>query len=212
MFFHELLQGRSAGFFLGHQLQAQGGANSQHFADADFSHGAIFDARQRGAAHAQLGCQTALGQFLAFATGILFLGIPHGAADLLVANQNANSEKKRFSMLFFFRDSESMLNAYGFSVILTMMMTTVLINFYLLNVRRWNQTLVAIVILIFSTVEISFFLANVIKIKHAYITLGFSFSIIFIMLIWHRARKITNRYLDFVKLKDYQWFRCILYG
>ncbi|MCE2675185.1 MAG: KUP/HAK/KT family potassium transporter, partial [Sediminibacterium sp.] len=61
----------------------------------------------------------------------------------------------------------------------------------------------AIVILIFSTVEISFFLANVIKIKHAYITLGFSFSIIFVMLIWHRARKITNRYLDFVKLKDY---------
>jgi len=72
-----------------------------------------------------------------------------------------------------------------------------------LNVRRWNQTLVAIVILIFSTVEISFFLANVIKIKHAYITLGFSFSIIFVMMIWHRARKITNRYLDFVKLKDY---------
>jgi KUP system potassium uptake protein len=106
-------------------------------------------------------------------------------------------------MLFFFRDSESMLNAYGFSVILTMMMTTVLINFYLLNVRRWSQSLVAFVILVFSTVEISFFLANVIKIKHAYITLGFSFSIIFVMMIWHRARKITNRYLDFVKLKDY---------
>jgi KUP system potassium uptake protein len=72
-----------------------------------------------------------------------------------------------------------------------------------LNVRRWSQALVAFVILVFSTVEISFFLANVIKIKHAYITLGFSFSIIFVMMIWHRARKITNRYLDFVKLKDY---------
>jgi KUP system potassium uptake protein len=43
----------------------------------------------------------------------------------------------------------------------------------------------------------------VIKIKHAYITLGFSFSIIFVMLIWHRARKIANRYLDFVKLGTY---------
>ena len=107
------------------------------------------------------------------------------------------------SMLFFFRDSASMLNAYGFSVILTMMMTTVLINFYLLNVKRWSQALVAFVILIFSTVEISFFLANVIKIKHAYITLGFSFSIIFVMLIWHRARKIANRYLDFVKINTY---------
>lgn len=107
------------------------------------------------------------------------------------------------SMLFYFRDSESMVHAYGFSVILTMMMTTILINFYLLNVKRWSQALVAFVIFIFTSVEVSFFVANVIKIKYAYITLGFSLSIIFVMIIWHRARKITNRYLDFVKLKDY---------
>ena len=53
------------------------------------------------------------GQFLAFATGILFLGIPHGAADLLVANQNANSEKKRFSMLFFFINYLGRLVGFG---------------------------------------------------------------------------------------------------
>ncbi|MDZ7934189.1 MAG: Brp/Blh family beta-carotene 15,15'-dioxygenase [Emticicia sp.] len=56
------------------------------------------------------------GQFLAFAVGILFLGIPHGAADLLVANQNANSEKKRFSMLFFFTNYLGRL--IGFAAIL----------------------------------------------------------------------------------------------
>lgn len=56
------------------------------------------------------------GQFLAFAVGILFLGIPHGAADLLVANQNANSEKKRFSMLFFFTNYLGRL--VGFAAIL----------------------------------------------------------------------------------------------
>lgn len=53
------------------------------------------------------------GQFLAFAVGILFLGIPHGAADLLVANQNANSEKKRFSMLFFFVNYLGRLVGFG---------------------------------------------------------------------------------------------------
>ena len=53
------------------------------------------------------------GQFLAFAVGILFLGIPHGAADLLVANQNANSEKKRFSMLFFFANYLGRLVGFG---------------------------------------------------------------------------------------------------
>ncbi len=107
------------------------------------------------------------------------------------------------TMLLYFRKSEHMLGAYGFSIIITMMMTTVLINFYLLNVRRWSQAVVAVIIFIFSIVEISFFIANVVKIKESYITFIFSFSMIFVMMIWHRARKITNRYLDFVKLKDY---------
>lgn len=107
------------------------------------------------------------------------------------------------TMLFYFRDSESMVHAYGFSVILTMMMTTVLINFYLLNVKRWSQFLVVVVISIFSIVEISFFIANVVKFKYAYITFAFSLSMILVMFVWHRARKIANRYLDFVKLKNY---------
>ncbi len=40
-------------------------------------------------------------QFIIFLTGILLLGVPHGAADLLVASQNANSTKKSFSKLRF---------------------------------------------------------------------------------------------------------------
>ncbi len=53
------------------------------------------------------------GQFLAFTIGILFLGIPHGAADLLVANQNASSEKKRFSILYFFVNYLGRLVGFG---------------------------------------------------------------------------------------------------
>ena len=36
-------------------------------------------------------------QFIIFFAGILLLGVPHGAADLLVAMQNASSRKKPFS-------------------------------------------------------------------------------------------------------------------
>ena len=107
------------------------------------------------------------------------------------------------TMLFFFRKSEHMEAAYGFSIIITMIMTTILMNFYLLNVKRWSQALVAGIILVFSIVEISFFIANVVKVKESYITFVFSLSMIFVMMIWHRARKIANRYLDFVKMKDY---------
>lgn len=40
-------------------------------------------------------------QFLTFLFGILILGIPHGAADLLVANENETAQKQRFSTVFF---------------------------------------------------------------------------------------------------------------
>lgn len=40
-------------------------------------------------------------QFIIFLSGILLLGVPHGAADLLVATQNANSSKILFSKFRF---------------------------------------------------------------------------------------------------------------
>ena len=40
-------------------------------------------------------------QFIIFLSGILLLGVPHGAADLLVASQNANSSNKEFSKFKF---------------------------------------------------------------------------------------------------------------
>ena len=107
------------------------------------------------------------------------------------------------TMLLYFKKSDNMQAAYGFSIIITMIMTTMLMNFYMLNVKRWSQATVAIIILIFTVVEISFFVANIVKIKEAAITFVFSLSMIFVMMIWHRARKIANRYLDFVKIKDY---------
>jgi Brp/Blh family beta-carotene 15,15'-monooxygenase len=41
-------------------------------------------------------------QFIIFLSGIVIIGIPHGAADLLVAAQNAGHGKKSFSKLRFF--------------------------------------------------------------------------------------------------------------
>lgn len=40
-------------------------------------------------------------QFIIFLIGILLLGVPHGAADLLVANRNADTGKKVFSKIRF---------------------------------------------------------------------------------------------------------------
>ncbi|MEO7310769.1 MAG: Brp/Blh family beta-carotene 15,15'-dioxygenase [Chitinophagaceae bacterium] len=52
-------------------------------------------------------------QFVIFLIGILLLGVPHGAADLLVANQNANGQKKIFSKCRFLAIYISRLFAFA---------------------------------------------------------------------------------------------------
>lgn len=56
---------------------------------------------------------SANGQFILFLTGILFLGIPHGAADLLVANKSAESGKQKFNAIRFFVFYISRLMTFG---------------------------------------------------------------------------------------------------
>ncbi len=53
-------------------------------------------------------------QFIIFLVGIVILGIPHGAADLLVAMQNAGDEKKEFSKVRFFLNYLGRLLLFAF--------------------------------------------------------------------------------------------------
>lgn len=52
-------------------------------------------------------------QFIIFLSGILLFGVPHGAADLLVATQNANGSKKSFSKFRFLAIYISRLFAFA---------------------------------------------------------------------------------------------------
>lgn len=106
-------------------------------------------------------------------------------------------------MMFYFRKSENMEAAYGFFISITMLMTTSLMFVYMLRVKKWNRIIISLVMLVFITVELSFFIANVAKIQHRWMFLFLDLILVLIMVIWYRARKITNRYLQFVKLSDY---------
>lgn len=57
-------------------------------------------------------------QYLFFITGIIFLGIPHGAADLLVASRNADLFEKKFSKNKFFIFYIGRLVAFAFILLL----------------------------------------------------------------------------------------------
>jgi len=106
-------------------------------------------------------------------------------------------------MILYFQNSAHMEAAYGFSITIAMMMTTILMSYFMLYKLKWNKWLVAAVLFIFVSVEISFFIANVAKIKERWMFLFFEFFIFTVMYIWYYARKINNRLVRFVDLGKY---------
>jgi KUP system potassium uptake protein len=103
-------------------------------------------------------------------------------------------------MILYFQNSAHMEAAYGFSITIAMMMTTILMSYFMLYKLKWNKWLVAAVLFIFVSVEISFFIANVAKIKERWMFLFFELFIFMVMYIWYYARKINNRLVRFVDL------------
>ncbi|MDX1938828.1 MAG: KUP/HAK/KT family potassium transporter, partial [Flavihumibacter sp.] len=106
-------------------------------------------------------------------------------------------------MILYFQSSEHMEAAYGFSITIAMMMTTVLLTYFLLYKKKWNKYLVFGLLLVFAIVETSFFIANVMKIKERWMFLFFELAIFMVMYIWYFARKSNNRFTRFVELGKY---------
>jgi KUP system potassium uptake protein len=102
----------------------------------------------------------------------------------------------------YFRTSEAMTAAYGFSITIAMLSTTILMYYFMRYVKHWPVWLVTIILCVFLTVEFSFFVANAVKILKRLFFLVFEFGLIFTMYIWFRARKINNRFLNFIDLKE----------
>lgn len=106
-------------------------------------------------------------------------------------------------MILYFRNSEHMEAAYGFSITITMMMTTLLLSYFLIYKLKWNKFLVVAILLLFTTTEAAFFIANVAKIKERWMFLFFELFIFLTMYVWYYARKINNRLTRFVDLGKY---------
>ncbi|NOU16195.1 MAG: KUP/HAK/KT family potassium transporter [Bacteroidales bacterium] len=106
-------------------------------------------------------------------------------------------------MILYFRSSAHMEAAYGFSISIAMMMTTILLSYYLLYKIKWNRFLVYALLILFATIETSFFIANVVKIKERWMFLFFELFIFTTMYVWYYARKINNRFTKFIEINKY---------
>lgn len=106
-------------------------------------------------------------------------------------------------MILYFRTSAHMEAAYGFSITVAMIMTTILLGYYLVYKRKWNKFAVAGILLLFSVIELSFFITNVAKIKERWMFLFFELFIFLTMYVWYYARKINNRFTRFTDIGKY---------
>lgn len=103
-----------------------------------------------------------------------------------------------------FEQSSNMEHAYGLAIILCMIMTTILLNYYMI-MKRVKLYLMVPLITIYLTIEIGFLIANVTKFAEGgYVTLIIAFILISIMTVWHFAKKINKNYTQIVKIEDYK--------
>lgn len=106
-------------------------------------------------------------------------------------------------MMIYFKESSHMEAAYGFSITITMMMTSLLLSYFIYYRLKWKKIYVILFLTVFGAIEISFFIANVAKIKERWMFLFFELFIFTVMYIWYFSRKINNKFTQFVQLGKY---------
>jgi KUP system potassium uptake protein len=103
-----------------------------------------------------------------------------------------------------FEESGNMEHAYGLAIILCMIMTTILLNFYLI-MKRVKLYIIIPIITTYLLIELSFLVANITKFSEGgYVTLIIALILISIMTIWYLAKKINKSYTKIVKIEDYK--------
>ena len=102
-----------------------------------------------------------------------------------------------------FQTSAHMEAAYGLSITITMLTTTVMLAVYLKQ-RFTPHWLVIVFLLVYLLIEGFFFLANLTKFAHGgWFTIMLALIAGSTMYIWYRAWNIRRKYLKFKKLSDY---------
>jgi len=106
-------------------------------------------------------------------------------------------------IVLYFQKASNMEAAYGLAITLCMIATSILFANYLV-VKRTRAALIYLYLAVFLTIEFSFLYANIQKFPHGgYVALIVGGLLFMVMYVWIRARKIKNRYVEFVRLEHY---------
>ncbi len=106
-------------------------------------------------------------------------------------------------IVLYFKKSTNMEAAYGLAITLCMIATSILFANFLVS-KRVHFIYIYIYLAVYLTIETSFLWANLEKFPHGgYVALIVGGILFGVMYTWYRARKIKNRYVEFVRLEHY---------
>ncbi len=104
-------------------------------------------------------------------------------------------------VVIYFAKSSNMEAAYGLSITITMIMTTLLLSVYL-HKRKLNVFIRFLVLGLFLTIEGTFLYANLHKfVDGGWLTIMLAFFFFIVMYGWYFGRKIKNKFITFTSLK-----------
>lgn len=107
------------------------------------------------------------------------------------------------SVVWFFGESANMEAAYGLSIVLAMISTSILLIFYMAR-KHWNPILRYSMIAVFFIIEGGFAVAQIEKFPEGgYVTISIATLLIGLMFIIFKSKIIRTSYLEFVKIKHY---------
>ncbi len=106
-------------------------------------------------------------------------------------------------VVLYFQRSENMEAAYGLSITIAMLMTTILVSVYLKK-KKYPNYLIALFLLVYGVLESIFFAGNLAKFLHGgWFTVLIGSILFSVMWAWHSARKIKNRFVKFVEIEQF---------
>ena len=107
------------------------------------------------------------------------------------------------AIVLYFQKATNMEAAYGLAITMCMIATTILMANYMV-LHRTKPVLIYIFLVVYFALEGAFLLANLDKFPHGgFVSLLAGGALFIIMYVWFRARRIKNRYVEFVRLDNY---------
>ncbi|MGI4865088.1 MAG: KUP/HAK/KT family potassium transporter [Janthinobacterium lividum] len=102
-----------------------------------------------------------------------------------------------------FRESSKMEAAFGLAVTITMLMTSILLAYYL-RLRRVNPLWIGLLLLIYFTVEGAFLVANLRKFPQGgWLSVLLGALLLLVMLSWIQGRRLGQGFAKYVPLADW---------